>query len=497
MSGSKKISFSSELAGGAEVPTAISFRLSNDAVNLLQTGQGFAPVTATRDLPAFLDIPPLYANQTGEPALPDTPALNDTIAAKPDAPSTDDTGISGTTQSGLDPTLSIQQLIANGTFGSNLTDKAAAFLNEHESQTSQLLNFFGLNGDKILGAIDGVLGDAGAWLSKDTLNDPSQLTLTSTTDLTSANFIINADGSIVCNKAPLTGQNTVTIATADSVYGLTDAQKESLHQLTDYLTKSLSKGNGDGGTLTPAIDPTLATLLAEPSPPTDQSNQSLPFDNATTGGGSSGGDNTAGSGTGGGGSSGGGGDSSGGGGGDSSGGGGGGGNHNTPQSEQSAISIPADAIQIPQDTAPQQWLKAVDATINGNGLGPDRYDAVSGPNSNGYSFGAYNASATSMADWIFGLSDAELDDIEGDEYDDEADTSATADKSKGNSKNKNGTKGGTGTHTRHRDRKHVFRHGTAARLRRYEQYFARIQSGSASRFASGIRSRAHESRHIV
>lgn len=457
MSGSKKISFSSEIASGAEISTAISFRLSSDAVSLLQTGQGFAPGAATRDLPAFLDIPPLYVeNQTGEPPQPDTLALDNAGASNPDAPSADDTGNGGSTQDGLDPSLSIQQLIANGTFGSNLVDRAAAFLDEHESQASQLLNFFGLNGDKVLGAIDSVLGDAGAWLSKDTVDDPAQLTLTTTTDLASANFIVNVDGSIICNKAPLAGQTTVTIATADSIYGLTDAQKESLQQLTDYLTQSLSKEN-NGETIAPAVDPALASLLAEASPSTDQSNQPLPFDNTTSGGGT-----TSGGSSGGGDSSAGGGGSSGGGGGDSGGGGGdsGGGNYNTPQSDQSPIAIPADAVQIPQDTAPQQWLKAVDATINGNGLGPDRYDAVSGPTSDGYSVGAYNTSATGMVDWIFGLSDAELDDIEDDEYDEEGGT--TTDKSKGG---KDKAKGGKGGHTQHRDRKHVFRRGTAARLR--------------------------------
>lgn len=447
-----------------------SFRLISEAVHLFQQSNiDFSPTNS--NLPSFMDMPPVFYPDGGGSAPLDVAdsglvngGTNDGAGDGGNGAGDGAGGDGSGTDSTLDPTQTLEQLIASGKINASLAVRAAALLDENRQAVIAGLNFFNINGEAALSVVDKALGDAGAWLTKESVGDPSKLKISLATNPEDANFTINADGTITCNKLPIAGDTEIKISVPDSIYGLNDAERQTLQSFTDYLTQSLSTTDASGTTVSPVLDPALTTVLQPTETPAVNTDQPQPSPSDNQGGSSGGG-----GGTGGGGGSSGGGSGNPGGPGDSGAGNGNSGNpndlnvpFNTTDTGASPISVPSDAYVIPQDTASQQWLKAVDATVNGNGLGPDRYTAVSGPGADGYGIGAYNATATSMANWIFGLTDAELDEIAEDEYDEEG--ASTSDTSK-TGKDGKGGKGKTGTH-QHRDRKHVFKRGTAARLKR-------------------------------
>lgn len=467
-----------------------SLKLAGEALNLLQTNTDL-PQLSSAGAPAYLDFVPLFTESTNsQPHLTfDVPSqqgdggnnvnTGDNTAASQgnqpgDQPSDQPGTDSGTADNTFDSTQTLEQLIASGKIEAPFAVRAAALLVENKQTILNGLNFFGIDGNAALNVVDKALGDAGAWLTKDSIGDPTKLTISQTSDAQDANFVINPDGSITCNKLPIVGDTEIKITVPDGLYGLTQAESDTLKAFTDYLTQSLSKTDETGTVQSPVLDETLTKTLAPQTPQTNENQSTQPsYDSnsgGTGGGGGSWGGGSGGSGSGGGGSGGGG--SGGGGSGGSSGGGGdaGGGNYsgnsndvnipiNTPETNSSSIKIPTDEYTIPQDTAAQQWLKAVDATVNGNGTGPERYTAIGDSGPDGYGIGAYNTTAVSMANWIWGLSDQELDEIGDEEYDDDESTPDT------NKKDGKNDKGKSGKH-QHRDRKHVFKRGTAARLRR-------------------------------
>lgn len=424
-----------------------SLKLASEAINLLHSNAD-VPQPSTANSPAYLDFVPIYLSGSTDGS---------------DSGSGDGSGSGdSTTGSTFDSTKTLEQLISSGQIDAPLAVRVAALLDENKQSILSGLHFFGIDGNGALNVIDKALGDAGVWLTKDSIGDPTKLTISQTADPATANFVINVDGSITCNKLPIAGDTEIRVALAEGPYGLTQAERDTLKAFTDYLTQSLSKTDEAGAVKSPVLDELLTKTLSTTSPLTDNNQSTQPgsdssgYNGGTGGGGGSGG-GSGGGGYGGGGSA---------GGGDAGAGNGNLGNSNdvnipinSSDTSSSQIKVPTDEYTIPQDTAAQQWLKAVDATVNGNGTGPDRYTAVSDSGPDGYAIGAYNTNAASIANWICGLTDEELNEISDEEYDEEE---PAPDSSKADGKN---NKGKSGKH-QHRDRKHVFKRGTAARLKR-------------------------------
>lgn len=356
-----------------------------------------APIVFGADMNAPSDLPP--------PPLPGAESAPQFQSSE----TADGGGTDGgsDTQVVFDPDLTIEQLIANGTIQASVSVRTESLYEENKSRIAALFNFFGA--EELFAGIDNAIQGSGRWLTGDLLTDPSGLTISMSSDAEQANFIINAYGTIICNRPPLADQSQLTIAMDSGTFGVTEAQTASLDQFTRYLLGSLSKESESGETISPVIDASVEQVLTSAGIYTESSDQLNSNYDDNSGGGSG----SDGYGAGGGG---------GGGGGDSSGGGGGGYDAPTYDSSYVApdnnptsglnIDLPTDQYALPDDTAQLNLLKATDATINGNGIGADRYTAVSGPNDNGYGVGAYNANAETFANWVYNLSDDDLDAIE-------------------------------------------------------------------------------------
>lgn len=369
----------------------------------------------------------------------------------------------------FDPHLSIEQLIATGVIGSDPSTRLASLSNEAQLFASQILNSFGINADGAIAAVGDFLGTGGKWLSPESVTNPADLTISMVGNADQANFVISPDGTMICRNPPLAGQTEITIALDDNVFGVTEAQTQTLTDFTQYLEQSLSKENEAGETVTPVIDESIQAIIAPAEDTTSSDDDGNPYSNDTSSGG--GGSGGGGSGGGGGGSGGGG---SGGGGG---GGGGDGGYHSSTDNSNTSqdgggsnILVPQDQYALPDDTAALDWLKAVDATVLGNGTGSDRYNAVGQWNDgSGYGVGAYNSSAENIANWVYNLTDADLDAMEADECDGscgEAGAGAT-EKATAKQGEKGKGKGGQGSNSAATRRHHHHTHpqGTVERLR--------------------------------
>lgn len=447
--------------------------LSREVTSLFMPLQNFSP---EQDNASYLDVPPppLPGVDTGAsnlaPSLPsaDTSAPSD-LPAPPlpgigsasesqGSENTDGGDADGGTSdepAGLDPNLTIEQLIANGTIQASLPVRAEALYDENKSRIEALFNFFGA--EELFAGIDNVIQGSEQWITGDQLNDPSQLTISIASDVADANFIINADGTVVCNRPPLLDQSELTIAMGNGLFGVTDAQRASLDEFTRYLIGSLSNENESGEMISPVIDPSIELVLTPEQIDTDDSAASNTNYGDNSGGGGSG---SGGGGSGGGGSGGGGGDT----------GGGGGGSYEAPSHDGGYVApdnsstsglnvdLPTDQYVLPDDTSQLNLLKATDAIINGNGIGADRYTAVSGPNDNGYGVGAYNANAETFANWVYNLSDDDLEAIEAGQCTADCPAANSAKNEKGDGKGKGGSTGRPQHH-------HTYPAGTAERLR--------------------------------
>lgn len=487
---SRDVSTSTDVSAKISSGFSASTRLSAEAGSLffsaMTYSSSFAPESGT-----YLYVSSIYDqlsfvpdNELPGPNVPpaaegsgdNTPNNGDsTIYGGALAPDDSGAGNDSTDAPPFDPRLTIEQLIATGVIGSDPAIMLTSLTHEAQMFASGILGALGINADGAIAAIDNLLGTEEQWLSPENLTNPADVTISMIGNADQANFVIAADGTLICRNPPFTDQSgnpiQITIALEDSVFGVTDAQSQTLNDFTQYLHQSLSKENEDGELIAPVIDESILTIIAPAEDAQSSDADSNPYSNDSSSGGSGGGGS--------------------GGGGSGGGGGGGDGGYNSTSDGLntsqdgggSNILIPQDQYALPDDTAALDWLKAVDATVIGNGTGSDRYNAVGQRNDgSGYGVGAYNSNAENIANWVYNLTDADLDAMEADECDGscgEAGAGA-ADKAPAKQGEKGKGRGGQGSNSASSRRHHHHTHpqGTVERLRALRNELHTIHSSN-------------------